>query len=171
MFKLSALLFIFTSCAIVGFYQASRLSRRKILLIQYRDLLQRLETEMGYFKEPLPRILEKLHSGTNEPVDLLLRQCMLEIENGTEGLEKIWTCAVRSAYEQEPLKTADYTVLNKCGSFIGQSDYQRQKGHFSLVKEEISRQINNAEEDCRTKGPLYSRAGLSVGAIVIIALL
>ena len=171
MFKGLAILFLFSTTTIIGFYQSGQLYRRKTLLTEFRDFLQKLETEMGYFKEPLPLILEKLHQGTNGPTDLLLRQCLLGLETAGESIKKIWRNAVKEAYENEPLNQADLAVLCKCGSFIGQSDYQGQKGHFDLLKQELERQIYDAAEKSRTKGPLYSKAGLSIGAVLSIALL
>ena len=171
MFKLLSIFLLFSSSVIIGTYFNSQFLRRKKLLIQYRDFIQKLETEIGYFKEPLPLILEKLHSGTNDPIDILLRQCMMHLDETTASASEIWHRAVMSAYETEPLKSADLAVLSKCGTFLGQSDYNSQKGHFMLLKEELSQQIKEAEEICRVKGPLCTKAGISVGAVIAIALL
>ena len=171
MFKFIAILLIFTSSTIIGFYQSGQLTRRRKLLVEYRDLLQRLEAEMGYFKEPLPMILKKLQTGSNEPADLLLRQCLLQMETTKEPMDDIWKHAVKSAYENEPVKPSDLDVFMKCGAFIGQSDYQRQKGHFELLRKDLSDRIEDAAAVCSIKGPLYSKAGISVGAVLAIALL
>lgn len=171
MFKYFAILLIFFSCTMIGFFQSSQLSRRRILLTQYRDFVQKFETEMGYFKEPLPLMLQKIHTESNEPVDILLRHCMIKLDTVKDSMEGIWKDAVVSAYENEPLKPYDLELFAKCGTFIGQSGYQGQQGHFSLLKDELSRQIEEAERQLKIKGPLYSKAGLSIGAVLAIALL
>lgn len=171
MFRVLSIIFIFTTSTIIGFYQSSRLARRRKLLKEHRDFLQRLETEIGYFKEPLPDILRRMHSLSNDAVNLMLRHCLLQLETGTEPIEKIWRNAVLTAYENEPLIADDLAIITKCGSFIGQSDYNSQKGHFLLLKQELEQQICDAEHVYRTKGSLYSKAGVSVGAVLAIALI
>lgn len=171
MFKSIAILLLFSSCSIFGFYQSGLLKRRRQLLVQFRDLLQRLRTEIGYFKDPLPLLFQKIQNDTNKSTDILLRQCLLAMETGTETIENIWQSAVKSAYHDEPLESTDFDILCKCGDFIGQSDYQSQQGHFELLMEELSRQIHDAEEASKVKGGLYSKAGLSIGAVLAIALL
>ena len=47
MFKCIAMILIFTTCTLTGFYQAFQVQRRKTLLIEYRDFLQRIETELS----------------------------------------------------------------------------------------------------------------------------
>ena len=171
MFKYIAIILIFTTCTLTGFYQAFQVQRRKNLLIEYRDFLQRIETEMGYFKEPLPLLFEKLHNSSNHPINLLIRYCLLQIEKSAESIAQIWEEGIYEAYNFEPLTASDLRILVKCGEFIGQSDLQGQKGHFSLLKDELSLNIADAETACRVKGPLYSKAGLSVGMVIAIAIL
>lgn len=171
MFKLITMSLLFFTSTLIGFYQSAQLSRRYKLLLQYRDFLNRLETEMGYFKAPLPQILQKLHRNDNKPIDILLRQCLVQLETSTESLEQIWGNALISAYEGEPLNKADLALFKKCSTFLGQSNYQGQKGHFALLNKELDCRIDEMHHICRTKGPLYSKAGLSIGAVLAIALL
>ena len=171
MFKGLSIIFLFTASTITGFYQASRLTRRKKLLIEYRDLLQRMETEIGYFKEPLPQLLTKLHTNINTSTDIFLRHCLISMEKGNETIPNIWKQALYETYQGEPLNASDLAIMGKVGSFIGQSDFQGQKGYFSLLESELATQIRDAEEICKRKGPLYSKAGLATGVILAIALL
>ena len=171
MFKIFAILLGFTACTLIGCYQSAQLSRRRKLLTEYRDLLQRLETEMGYFKEPLPIIFQKLQQGGNNPAAILLRQCYLQTQKGIKPISQAWEEGITAAYAGEPLKREDFAVISKCGTFIGQGDYHSQKGHFSLLRQELERRIEDAEAACKSKGPLYRKAGISIGAVLAIALL
>ena len=171
MFKGLAIILIFSSCTLVGMFSSSQLQRRKKLLLDFQDFLQKLETEMGYFKEPLPEMFQKFHQNSNLPLDILLRQCLWTLERTDSSVQEAWRAAIYSAYENEPLKPADLAVLCKCGDFLGQSDYLGQKGYFALLKQELSRQIQEATDFCKTKGTLYNKAGISIGAVLAIALL
>ena len=91
MFKAIAIILIFASCTLIGCYQSMQLNRRKTLLTEFRDFVQRLHTEMGYFKEPLPVILQKLHKDTDSPIDILLRHCLIQLETNTHEMAEIWT--------------------------------------------------------------------------------
>ena len=56
MVKLLGLLMAFAACTTIGFYKASEIKRRRILLVDFKELLIHISTEMSYFKEPLPQI-------------------------------------------------------------------------------------------------------------------
>lgn len=54
MVKLLGLLIGLAACTTIGFYKASEIKRRRILLVDFKELLIHISTEMSYFKEPLP---------------------------------------------------------------------------------------------------------------------
>ena len=171
MFKFIAILLFFSSSSSIGIYHASRLNRRQTLLIQYRDLMHRLETEIGYFKAPLPQLFAKLQNNTNESIDLFLRQCLFQINTTNKSISEIWETATKDTYENEPLNSSDLAIMCKCGHFLGQSDYQSQRGYFALLQGELNGQIDEAAANCKTKGILYTKAGISIGAVLAIALI
>ncbi len=171
MFKLTGLFLLFTSSTLIGIYKASELTRRKKLLVEFHHMLQKLQTEISYFKEPLPIIFQKLLTNNNEPTNILLRQCCMGHECCNQSFQEKWIESIKYAYQNEPLKQADLEIFTKCGSFIGQSDFNSQKGHFELISTQLERQVSDAEEAVRRKGGLYTKAGISFGTVLAIALL
>lgn len=174
-FKIIGIILCFISCSAIGIYQSSQIKSRKLLLIEFQDFLQQISTEMGYFKEPLQQIFQRIiqnHHNINQftPVTLLLRQCTSP-HSQPNDFYSLWKSAIESAYQDEPLNSADTQIFIKCGAFLGQSDFDSQKGHFSLLQGELEKQIRDAEENIKTKGSLYGKAGVSIGAVIAIALL
>ena len=86
MVKLLGLLMAFAACTTIGFYKASEIKRRRILLVDFKELLIHISTEMSYFKEPLPQIFERLagEASDNKERTILLRECLstYSLENG-----------------------------------------------------------------------------------------
>ena len=176
LFKIVGILLTLISCSAIGLYKASRIRHRKILLNDFLQLMELIFTEMQYFKEPLPIVFQQVMGRYEEQkrtnaIVILLRQCMLRLTTDTRTFDQIWRSAIEETYRGEPLNAADLQVLMRCGTFLGQSDVQSQKGHFVLLQGELEKQIREAEEHIQTKGRLYAKAGLSVGAVIAIALL
>lgn len=171
MFKLIGLMLLFCTTSMWGICKTSQFYRRKRLLNEFQEMAQTIHTEMGYFKEPLPEIFKKLATAHDRPTDFLLKQCLINHEMHHEDFSKIWETAVKNVYTGEPLNARDMRVLCHFGSFIGQSGFDSQKGHFALFNEELAKQIHDAEENIRKKGSLYTKAGISIGAVLAIALL
>jgi len=169
MFKLAGIFLAFAASSIIGFYKAYEMKRRRNLLLDFQNLMIHFSTEMGYFKEPLPLIFERIMDNNDNPANLLLRQCFLRYQQEQCPMEEIWKYAVDSVYEKEPLKTEDIQIINRYGSFLGQSDSLNQQKHFTYLQNQLEKQIREAEEDVKTKGALYSKAGVSVGAVIAIA--
>lgn len=174
MIKLAGILLAFTACTATGFLKAAEIRTRRKLLLDFRELLLRIATEISYFKEPLPQIFSRLTADGAErekgETDLLLRSFLTAYQCGDADMGQMWRNAVDSAYEGSPLCREDLAVMKKCGEFLGRSDFSRQEEHFRLLESQMDRQLAEAEENIRTKGRMYSRLGLSAGLVIAVAL-
>ena len=170
MVKLLGLLMAFAACTTLGFYKASEIKRRRMLLVDFKELIVHISTEMSYFKEPLPQIFERLAGGheDNKERTILLRECLSTYSLENMNIAEIWKSAVDHIYSGSPLTGEDVSTMKKCGDFLGQSDFNRQKEHFGLLNIQLDRQIEEAEESIKTKGRMYGKMGISVGLVVAI---
>lgn len=175
MFKFTAIILAFISALSVGFYKAYEIKRRKQLLLEFRDLFLQIMTEIGYFKAPLPLIFQRIKDKNNTSASIILRQCQLHYNIGLhhENLpfSSLWEQAIQETYREEPLKKDDLQLMTKCGVFLGQSDYKNQKQQMELFLSQLDQHIQDADQNIKTKGVLYSKAGLSIGAVIAIAML
>ncbi len=170
MIKLSGIMLAFAASAIFGFFKAYELKRRRTLLLDFRELLLHISTEMRYFREPLPQLFERL-AAVGQPEKetvFLLREWLTGYRQENTDLSFLWKQSVERVYEKEPVNDADLAVIKKCGDFLGQSDVKSQLEHFSFLNRQVDRQLAEAEEAIRTKGRMYSKLGVSAGLIIAI---
>lgn len=172
MVKMTGLFLAFIAAAAMGMMKATEIRRRRQLLEEFRDLTAHIATEISYFKEPLPQIFARLSASDNRETSVLLRSVMAAYRNEHEArsLQQMWEQGIDLVYEKSSLTADDISVMKKCGQFLGQSDFRGQQDHFRLLDGQLERQISEAEEAIRTKGRMYSRLGVSVGLVIVIAL-
>lgn len=178
MVKLIGIMLAFLGCTALGFLKASNLRHREKLLLDFKDLLLHISTEISYFKEPLPQIFERLSAerceseeGVISETGLLLRNCLTAYRTEGIDMDRLWKNAVDFVYEDLPVTQRDVVVMKKCGDFLGQSDFAGQQDHFLLLNHQLDRQIEQAAQSADTKGKMYSRLGLSAGAVLAIILI
>lgn len=167
MLKFLAIFFAASASTAIGLYKSDELKRRRRLLVEFQDLLLQISTEIGYFKEPLPKIFEKL-SGEEKECRLLLRCCLSMYNHSDINLSQIWKNAIREIYANQPLIEEDIILMKKCGDFLGQSDLKGQQEHLQLIQRQLERQIKDAEKMISTKGQMYGKLGLSAGLVIAI---
>lgn len=168
MIKLTGILLAVIGASRAGFLKASEIRRRRELLMDFRELILHISTEISYFKEPLPQIFERLTEGDNRESHILLRQCLLSYRQEHLTIAEIWNHAIDLTYERTPLTGEDISVMKKCGEFLGQSDFRGQQEHFQLFNVQLDRQIHAAEESIRTKGRLYGKIGVAAGLAIAV---
>ena len=171
MFKLISMALILSSCTIIGFYKTFEIKHRKEILIEFQELMLKISTEMGYFREPLPILFERLITDENTHANILLRQCCIGYHQNIKSFDSLWGDALAFTYRNEPLNDDNLQIMYRCGKFLGQSDFHSQKAHFELFQQQISKEIQKAEEEIKTKAGLYCKAGLSVGAVLAIVII
>lgn len=171
MVKLLGILLAFIASAAIGFLKASEVKKRKTLLMDFKEMILHISTEMSYFKEPLPQIFERLIGENDQETSILLRECLLRYQSENLNLSDIWRQAVEHVYKGEPVSREDLSVMKKCSEFLGQSDFKGQQDHFRLLGLQIDRQLAEAEEAIKTKGRMYGKMGVSVGLVIAIVLI
>lgn len=171
MVKAAGLVFLFIGSSLIGFMKSAEIKKRKDLLEDYKELILQISTRIGYFKEPIPVIFREIADQREGQTEQLLKCWLLYYEISQERIDEMWNKAVKDVYESEPLSFTDKQVLMKCGSFLGQSDYENQKKHFDMLNHQLDTQINDADEDIRTKGRMYSKMGVCMGALIAITLI
>lgn len=171
MFKLLGIILAVIGTSGLGFLKASEIKRRRVLLMDFKELILHISTEISYFKEPLPEIFQRLSANDNKETTILLRQNLLSYTEDNRNMAEIWKSSVDRVYQGTPLCSEDLSVMKKCGDFLGQSDYKGQQEHFSLLNVQLDRQIQEAEHAISTKGRMYGKMGVAVGLIIAVVLI
>lgn len=171
MYRITGIILAFLASSLIGIMKSNEIKRRKRVLDDFKELMVLISTKIGYFKEPLPVIFKNLLPETDSERKRLLEHCLMGFEMGEQDIGVIWVNAVENAYDSVPLTVEDRRVLSGCGQFLGQSDYESQKKHFSLLNQQLDRQIDDAAHQVITKGKMYSKIGVSLGALIAVALI
>jgi len=61
-------------------------------------------------------------------------------------------------------------IMKYPGEFIGQTDFENHIYHFTYLEEKLKKQIIEAQESYKKKGPMYSKIGFFLGSIGAIIL-
>ena len=171
MVKLMGILLAVIGCSAAGLMKASNLKERKRLLLDFKNLLLHISTEISYFKEPLPQIFRRLAAETEGESAELLRNCLTSYLTCESSMNCNWKKAANIVYKETALTEEDLAIVKKCGDFLGQSDYKGQQNHFELLHNRLDGQIAEAAEEIRTKGKMYSRLGMSAGCIIAVVMM
>lgn len=171
MFKIVGIIFAFLASSLIGFMKSNEIKKRKQILEDFRELINLISTRIGYFKEPLPVIFKTLLPETKDEAHSLLEKCLMAYEMGEKDIGNIWESSVKNVYSSTSIDEDDIKIISKCGQFLGQSDYESQKKHFKLIDYQMERHIDDAEQQVRTKGKMYSKIGMSLGVLIAIVLL
>lgn len=168
MFRLMGVALAFVACTAIGLTKAREIRERKQLLLDFKDMVNHISTEISYFKEPLPQVFERLSAGDDRESRLLLRSCLTAYISKGIHLREIWKEAVEDVYAGSSLTKEDLAVMQSCGDFLGQSDFKGQEGHFALFHQQMDRQLAEAEENIQVKGKMYGKMGVSAGLVIAV---
>ena len=168
MLKILGLLGIVAACGMAGILKTKDLKRRVILLEDYLRMIIEIKGQINYFRDPLPDIFDKLRKNGDSKAFSLLNGLRDEIGEKGGDMVKIWPLKIEETYKNEPLKEDDMDIFRYPGEFMGQTDYDNHIYHFSYVEDKLQKQIENAREELRQKGPMYGRIGFFLGAMIAI---
>ena len=171
MFKTFGLLGIVAFCGMAGIIKTRDLKRRVILLEDFLQMIIEVKGQINYFREPLPDIFGKLQKNGDSKAFSILDGLRCQINERGGDMVRIWPQKIEELYGDEPLKEDDMEILRYPGEFMGQTDFDNHIYHFSYLEERLRKQIDDAREDLRRKGPMYGKIGFFLGAIIAIILI
>ncbi len=171
MVRLIGITGIVISCGLLGIAKTTNLKTRIEMLEDYYELIIHLKSQIGYFKEPLPELLDKLSENGNSKGFLFLKALVDEIKEKGSYSADFWARNIDLIYKDSPITKDDIEIMSYAGEFIGQTDYINHLQHFSYLEEKIQNQIATAKYMYMKKGPMYNKIGFFLGALIGILLI
>lgn len=169
MIKLTGMLLIVGAGAWAGIWAAKQTEYREMLLHSLVKSLELLEWELSFRLPLLKELFYELARNTSEPVSDFYLECGKQTETTECSTAEIWEKAVR---ERLPgLKNGDYEALFALGTVLGRYDAESQKNSVSAVRERLQSCLQDAAEEKKQKGRIYSTLGAAAGVFVGILLL
>jgi len=152
-----------------GFFEAMQYARRPKQIRQLVGVLQRLETEISYGLTPLPEALMTTSRQVEGPLAVLLRTAAerLESRDGSTTRE-IWDFAVKGAWGQTAMKSAEKEILLQLGFSLGVSDRDDQVKHLRLAISHLQVEEAAALDEQRKYERMWRSLGVLCGALAVI---
>ncbi|WP_159882219.1 stage III sporulation protein SpoIIIAB [Paenibacillus puerhi] len=169
MIKLLGAGMILLAGTLLGFYQASQLSRRPRQIGDAIRLLQRLETEIVYGYTPLPGALRKTgQSSATEVGSLFVRTADELLRSGGRPVQLIWQETVQALWRNLSMKQGEREVLLQFGATLGLSDREDQVKHVRLAISQLQGEEDNARDEQQRYERMWKSLGLLMGALVVV---
>lgn len=165
MLKLIGITGIVISCGLFGISRTNILKSRINILEDYYEMIINLKTQISYFKEPLPDLVDKLSKNNSSKAYLFLKGVGTDIYENDCYSSDFWAQNLKNIYNTA-ITESDLEIMLYVGKFIGQTDYINHLQHFEYVENKLIKQINIAKEMYIQKGPMYNKIGFFVGAII-----
>ena len=166
MLKLLGITGLVISCGLYGILRTNNLKSRISTLEDYYEMIINLKTQIGYFKEPLPDLLDKLSKNSSSNAYIFLKALSIDINKKGCYSANFWAKNLKEIYSNTVITDSDLEIMSYVGEFIGQTDYINHLQHFEYVENKLMKQINIAKEIHIQKGPMYNKIGFFIGAII-----
>ncbi|MEG0829158.1 MAG: stage III sporulation protein AB [Anaerovoracaceae bacterium] len=170
MFKGILCAVIVLSCGCLGIVKSMTFSQRLLDLLDLKNMIKILETEMSYKKDPLPSAFQRISTYKDNPAMNLLSQCNVFMKKNMD-FQCCWNKGIDAVFGKRSLTVEDLICLKDMGLQLGKSDIEGQKAMFSVTMIKLEQQIKEAEENKKTKGKMYKSLGFSIGAVIAIILI
>ncbi|MFC4777455.1 stage III sporulation protein SpoIIIAB [Paenibacillus sp. GCM10023252] len=169
MMKLLGAVLVLFAGTMIGFYQAARYAARPRHLRQLIHALQRLETEIGYGRTPLPEALNRTAGVLTEPLRSLFSQAASGIQGEDElTFQQSWGQAMKSGWPATAMREPELAVLLRLGSSLGISDKDDQLKHIHLAVLQLGAEEDAARDDQARYEKMWRSLGVLAAVLFVI---
>lgn len=169
MLKLLGAMLILLAGTLLGFYQASQLSRRPKQVSELIRLLQRLETEIVYGFTPLPEALRQTGRTGTPPVGALFLDTAVELAKPDgRSVHAIWEQTLAAGWRYTSMKPNERDVLLQLGHTLGLTDREDQVKHLRLAVSQLQGEAECAREEQQRYERMWKSLGVLMGLLVVI---
>lgn len=169
--KLPLLVIIFITCSLIGFSYGGTYAKRLKSLIELRESIRLLESEITVFANPLPIAIENIKNRISTDMYKVYSIILKHIKLDQSG--DIYNSFLESTeYLEETclLKAEDIDVFLSLGKLIGKTNRNNQEQYFQYILREIDQLIEQAKEEKIRNEKMYRSLGILTGLGIIIIL-
>lgn len=173
--KIAGVLLVLFAGTMIGFVQSARFASRPRQIRELLHALQKLETEIGYGRTPLPEALRRLSATASAPLSRMFEA----ISDGLSGdgagqggtVREIWEKSVRETWPSTAMKEPEREAAIRLGATLGGSGREDQLKHLRLASIQLQQEEAAAREDQRKYEKLSRSLGMLGAALVVILML
>ncbi|MFL0268397.1 stage III sporulation protein SpoIIIAB [Candidatus Clostridium radicumherbarum] len=172
MIKFLSCFIILATSTIAGFVYAEGFRKRVKQLNEFERSLGQLENEIEYTHTPLPEALYSVSEKSESPVkEIFEKISKLLYKNEVDSVYNAFKKCLEYEANSLNLNSDDLKVILDLSKSLGESDIEGHRKIFSLLKVNLKKRINIAEETMNKNLKLYRYLGFSIGAMIVIVLL
>ncbi|NLF34818.1 MAG: stage III sporulation protein AB, partial [Clostridiales bacterium] len=167
MLKVLGVLLLLGGGGALGLSAAAQLRARTSCLRALAASLTRMEQELTFRLTNTPALFALLARDAAPPCDSFFQRCLAGLADlGEKSVGEIW----RGALEESglPLRQGERQVLQSLGDVLGRYDGEGQNTALRLARTYITRAMEEAEEEQRRLGRMYSVLGLTSGLFLAL---
>ena len=170
--KIFGCILILVAPTIGGYIYSEGFKKRVIQLNEFERSLTQLENEILFTHTPLTEVFFNISKKSKYPINEIfeIASDLLMTKNVDDVFEAI-TKALECKKDVLNLKKEDFDIILDLGKTLGESDIEGQKSVFRLTRENLKKQIQQAENVMKKNVKLYRYLGFSVGAVMVIMVL
>ena len=171
MIKLAGCIMIIFGCAGMANAWCTEQKRRLVMLRQIRKIYEDMKYYITYQKTTIPEALHRI----SENKELFLADAFNEIyeeqKKGEKNFPENWERQMERALAQTPLRSQERRLLLDFPSCLGFMKEDAQAGALDELLREVIRQIEEPEEERKSKNKMVMSLGLAGGILLTILLL
>lgn len=158
----------------IGFTAEICMGRKNqiLLLKEIREMFCLIQGEIDYTALPLPEIFRNLSEKIKEPLSGALREAAgrLTMEQG-ETIRELWQKEMEKALASYHLSGNQKQILFSFPDGFAENEYRGQARAIDRYIRDMDREIQQCEEELKSKNRIIMSLGIAAGLFLVIVLL
>ena len=172
MIKIIGSLMIIIASSLVGFMFSCNLRKRANQLSELQNSLLQLQNEIMFTHTPLPEAFLKVAAKSKPPISELFSYVGDKLlSNSVDSVYDAFNSAFKVLDGYFNIKNEDIDLLMDLAKSLGGSDIQGHKKIFSLIDNNLTKRLEEANYQIVKNSKMYNYLGFSFGAVVVIMLI
>lgn len=172
MLKIVGIVLIIGSFSGIGISQRQQFRSRVVVLGDMISALDFISGELSFKLASIPDIVEKLAADSRASVSAVFHPLHDMIQKDDNlSLTFKWMKAFREYGRDAGLSEEDIGILCDLSDFIGKYDAQAQQKSIDYAKTRLSRQLEIASAELKSKGMVYRTCCIAAGILLVLVLI
>ena len=172
MLKMIGMVLIIGSFTGIGASQRQQFRRRVIVLGDMISVLDMISGELTFHLTSIPEIVAQLaHDKRPSVAQLFGAMHAMITQDDSLSLTYKWMKTFREHGSEVGLTEEDIGILCDLSEFIGKYDAKSQQKSVDYARERLSRQMEIASAEMKSKGMVYRTCCIAAGILLVLVLI
>lgn len=172
MLKMIGIVLIIGSFTGIGMSQRQRFRGHVVVLGDMISVLDMISSELSFHLTSIPEMIAQLAQDKRPPVAHIFGAMHTMVQQDDSlSLTYKWMKAFRDYGHDAGLTEEDIRILCDLSEFIGKYDARAQQKSVDYAKERLSRQLEIASAELKSKGMVYRTCCIAAGILLVLVLI